>query len=165
MISRIERKMNVAGYVQLVRQAISTSKHRGIILFAAIGALNTVIDIGIFLGLRSVGLPILTANIISTSIALIVSFLLNNRYTFGSSSRSIRQSLPAFLIVTLCGLWILQPLVIAGVGSVLQTAALRNIAGSAEIFNVLRDLIGKLAATVVTLVWNYVLYKKFVFKP
>ena len=47
--------------------------------FILVGSGGTVIDFGILFLLKSVGFPVLTANLISTSIAFIYSFLANKK--------------------------------------------------------------------------------------
>ena len=133
-------------------------------IFLAIGIFNTLVDVAIFLGLRQLNVPILIANIISTSIALGGSYTLNKRFAFQTEGNA-KRSLPLFIGVTLVGLWILQPIVIKLVLTLLQTYELVQVATSL-IAQPQRyfELIAKLAATPVTLVWNYFLYKKVVFR-
>jgi putative flippase GtrA len=129
---------------------------RSFILFCLIGGLNTLLDIGLFLALQQQGMPIVPANILSTSAALLMSYALNKRFTFGASGQSNRAFIP-FVVVTLVGLWLLQPVVIYVVG--------QGLTAFTHDHELLRNLAGKLAATAVTMVWNYVLYKKYVFRP
>ena len=125
-----------------------------VLRFGAVGIVNTVIDFALFLGLSVLGAPILLANLVSTSVALGVSFVLNRRITFRARARAGRQ-LAFFLVVTLVGLWVVQPIVILGV------VALGVQSGVDE---ALMLVLGKLVATAVTLVWNYLLYARFVFR-
>lgn len=120
--------------------------------FGVVGVANTALDFGILFGLTSLGTPVFLANIVSTSAALALSFVLNRNFTFRSDGARSRQ-LVLFFVVTLVGLWVLQPLVILGVQALLP------------MHDQISLLIGKLAATVVSLVWNYVLYARFVFPP
>lgn len=121
----------------------------------AVGGANTVLDFGILFILVSFGLDKLVANFISTSTAFLFSFFLNKSFTFRSKSGNAKKQFALFLVITLFGLWVIQPIII--------TAVSRGIGGlhlSAPVVL----LIGKLLATVVTLVWNYVLYSRYVFK-
>ena len=131
------------------------SKYNNFIIFCSIGILNTVIDISLFLLLRRGETSVLLANIISTSIALCFSYFLNRKYTFRSTTDP-RSNIVAFLIVTLVGLWVLQPIVIYFSLNLLRQL---NIQNSTQL-----DLLAKLIATTITLVWNYILYKKVVFR-
>ena len=130
------------------------SKYRNFIIFCSIGVLNTVVDISFYLLLRSSGTTVLFANIISTSVALLISYFLNRKYTFKSTTNP-RSNIVPFLIVTLVGLWVLQPVVIYFSLNLLKQLSIQS---SAQL-----DLVAKLIATAFTLVWNYVLYKKVVF--
>ena len=127
-------------------------KHASKLRFALVGGTNTAIDFGILFLLHSLGLNKYIANIISTSVAFIFSFFANRSFTFKSEKGASKQVIP-FLVVTLTGLWILQPAVIWVV-----LLPLGNLDQNIALF------IAKLAATVVSLVWNYILYSRFVFK-
>jgi putative flippase GtrA len=60
-----------------------------------------------------------------------------------------------FLLITLVGLWIIQPIII----NLVKLLVEQWLLNSSVIL-----LIGKLLATCITLVWNYLLYSRFVFK-
>lgn len=115
--------------------------------FAAIGVLNTAIDITIYTLLIWLTVPLLLAIIMSTTIGMICSYLLNRRFTF----KTDRQPIVQFIGITLTGLWILQPIVIW---------LLIQLFGITDTFGL---TIAKLVATSVSLVWNFVWYK-LVFK-
>lgn len=123
--------------------------------FAAVGGMNTALDFGILFILKALGLPVITANIASTSIAFCFSFFANKKYTFKTTDTNIKREIVLFVAVTLFGLWVLQSLVITFVSSLLHGWSLPDN---------LVLLIAKLVATVVSLVWNYVLYSTVVFK-
>lgn len=130
-------------------------KHAEKFRFLLVGGANTVIDFAIlFLG-TNLGLPAVAANYISTSIALLFSFFANKSFTFKNTSTSSGRQFIAFLVVTLIGLWVLQPIVIH-----FSTLALSEAGLSAA----LTLFVAKCLATVISLVWNYLLYAKFVFK-
>lgn len=124
-------------------------KHAKKLRFAIVGGTNTVIDFGILFVLTASGLDKIFANYISTSIALTFSFFANKKYTFKSEASTKRQIIP-FLVVTLIGLWVIQPLIIW-----LYTSALGD--SSLALF------VAKLLATVASLIWNYLLYSRYVF--
>ncbi len=127
-------------------------KHESKFRFAFIGGINTAIDFGILFLLTALGLDKLVANFFSTSVAFVFSFFANRTFTFKSTGSAKKQFLP-FLAVTLTGLWVLQPLVILAI-----TQLLHAIDQSLALF------IAKLIATIVSLIWNYILYSRFVFK-
>jgi len=123
--------------------------------FLVVGGANTVIDFGLLFLLKTLGLPIVVANIFSTSVAFCVSFFANKKYTFKTTGTDIRREIFLFVIVTLFGLWVLQSLVIQAVTPLISGFGL-------PAFAVL--LITKLLATSVSLTWNYILYSRVVFK-
>lgn len=124
-----------------------------LVRFVIIGVLNTAIDFVILFALTSAGMGLWLANIFSTSVALGFSFFANRSFTFKSTGKINRQVLP-FLLVTLTGLWLWQPLVIFTVTNVIDAAW-----GSAIVL-----LIAKTLATVVSMTWNYLLYNRVVFR-
>jgi putative flippase GtrA len=95
------------------------------------------------------------ANYISTSSALIFSFFANKHFTFKSTEKNHIRQIVLFLAVTLFGLWVLQPLVIK-----FAQVTLQHFFGA----DVLLTLVAKVVATCVSLIWNYLLYDRFVFR-
>ena len=92
----------------------------------------------------------------STSISFIFSFFANKRYTFKSSSKeNIVREMVLFTVVTLFGLWVIQGLIIH-----FLTPVIMNVGFTEE----LALLASKLVATVASLIWNYLLYSRVVFK-
>lgn len=131
-------------------------KHRSKLSFGIIGLFNTGLDFALLLGLTLyVGLPKELANIISTFITFLISFALNRRFTFPKTSGNVWRQLVLFTIVTLFGLWVLQGIII-----MFGTPPLIALGLSPAI----ALIVSKLAATAVSLVWNYVLYSRIVFR-
>lgn len=128
-------------------------KHESKLRFAFVGGFNTLLDFGLLFVFTNLGFNKYVANYISTSIAFVFSFFANRSFTFKSKG-SLRKQIVPFLVVTLIGLWVLQPIVIWFVSQPLEQTAL-----SSEVIL----LIAKLVATVASLMWNYILYSKFVF--
>ena len=125
-----------------------------LIRFGIVGTLNTFIDFGLLFLLKSLGLPIVTSNIISSGTAFVVSFFANKTYTFKTDGGNVVREMILFTIVTLFGLWVLQSIVLSSV-----IPFFTNLTHN-------RDsalMMAKLAATAVSLIWNYILYSKFVF--
>lgn len=126
-----------------------------LVRFGLVGGTNTAIDFGLLFVLKALGLPVISANIISTSLAFCFSFFANKKYTFQTTGTNVRRELGLFVVVTLFGLWVLQTIVIMTVTALLDQSGLSD------------DIIllaAKLIATIVSLVWNYLLYSKLVFK-
>lgn len=130
-------------------------KHADKLRFAIIGGLNTAIDFIVLFALVALGIPTIASNIVSTSTALVFSFFANKTFTFKDNKKSTKKQFGVFLAITLIGLWIIQPIIIEGVRLLIEVWDMNS-------YIVL--LIGKLLATCATLVWNYLLYRKFVFK-
>jgi len=123
--------------------------------FITVGGINTLIDFGTLFVLKSLGLPVIPANIISTSAAFCFSFFANKKFTFKTVGGNAKREFLLFIVVTLFGLWVLQTIVIQ-----LVTMALAG-------FHMPTDLvllIAKVLATIVSLTWNYMLYSRLVFK-
>ncbi len=123
--------------------------------YGAVGIVNTAIDFGLLFGLNGLGLHPAIANIVSTTAAFCFSFLANKKVTFKTTGTNLKREITLFIVVTLFGLWVLQTIVISIVGLVLSHSGLADS---------LILLIGKLVASCVTIVWNYTLYSKVVFK-
>ena len=130
-------------------------KHADKIRFLVVGGTNTAIDMIILFSLVNfTGLSVFISNIISTSVALSFSFYANKTFTFKDDNKNLKTKMVTFLAITLFGLWVLQPIIIAITKSILGSLI-------SDVNTIL--LVGKLAATCVTLVWNYIMYRKFVF--
>ena len=93
--------------------------------------------------IHSVNIAHRTATIISTTTGMICSYFLNRRFTFKTSHRPIVQ----FICITITGLWILQPAVIW---------LLVQLLGITSTFGL---SMAKLAATSISLMWNFVWYR------
>lgn len=128
---------------------------RQLLRFGLVGGINTALDFGLLFLFKALGLPVGIANILSTSIAFIFSFIANKKYTFKSTDTNVLREMTLFVIVTLFGLWVLQTLVIQ-----LTLPWFTNLLHQPET----SLLAAKLLATVVSLTWNYLLYSKLVFK-
>ena len=123
------------------------------IKFATIGAFNTALDFAILFSLKALGINVAFSNIVSTGVTFILSFILNKKITFNSTNKTKQENIKEFLsftIITLFGLWVIQTLVIYIITSILSNILISNI----TLF------IAKIIATIFSLIWNFVLYKK-----
>ena len=111
--------------------------------FAAIGVLNTAVDVTIYTLLIWLTAPLLLAIIISTTAGMVCSYILNRRFTFKTNHQPIVQ----FICITITGLWILQPAVI---WLLVQLLGITSTLGLS---------MAKLAATSISLMWNFVWYR------
>lgn len=125
------------------------------IRFLTVGAANTLIDFGVLFTLKALGLPAVNANIISTTTAFCFSFFANKKFTFKSKGANLKREIGLFVVVTLFALWVIQTIIIKIIEAMLVGSELDST-------SVL--LVAKIVATAVTLVWNYTLYSRVVFK-
>jgi len=147
-------------------------KHAEKIRFGIVGVANTAIDVAILFTLRIFGLPDIPSNIISTSVALVFSFFANKTFTFKGKDKINGRQIIYFLIITLFGLWVIQSIIITGTNLLLGSwftdslfvAWIGDLLGLWFKASYLVLLIGKGFATIASLIWNYILYRKFVFK-
>lgn len=139
--------------------------------FATVGIVNTSVDFLVLnLLVFGVGLNKLPANIISVSVAICISYLLNHAVVFkevGEGSDHKRK-IVLFVTITLVGAFIIQNAVIYLFSHVITFPA--------SILQSITDALGlnlsyafillntaKVAATICTMAWNYLLYRKYVF--
>ncbi len=140
--------------------------------FVSVGLFNTLLDFGLFnlLTSKSIKFSKLKANTCSTTVTMIVSFILQRSLVFGSGGGSPLIQALKFFAVTAFGLYILQNGVIQlftktwkwparWVKVILQTLRLKKF--MSEDF-VLKNG-AKVAATLASLSWNYLMYKRIVF--
>lgn len=130
-------------------------KHAEKLRFAVVGGANTALDFIILFALTFAGMDKIAANYISTGLSLIFSFFMNKSFTFKHKTGNAKKQFIFFLVITLIGLWVIQPIVIW-----ISSAALAPYITSEAI----SLFIAKLIATVASLVWNYILYSRIVFK-
>ena len=124
--------------------------------FMLVGSINTVTDVTIYVLLLPIIASVFTVNLISTTAALVVSFMLNKNYAFRYKDIHKGQGI-LFVGITLAGTWILQPIVIRASDALLRGSILALGLGSYIV------VITKLMAIATTVLWNYHLYKRFVF--
>lgn len=111
--------------------------------FAAIGVLNTAVDVTIYTLLIWLTVPLLLAVIISTTTGMICNYSLNRRFTF----KTDRQPIVQFIGITLTGLWVLQS---TAIWLLIQLFGITSTLGLS---------MAKLAATSISLIWNFVWYR------
>jgi putative flippase GtrA len=141
----------------------TSSSRFKLVAFTAIGIFNTLLDIVIYIFVLNSSHNIIIANIVATSIALIGSYLLNSKITFQAKTWT-KTTFISFVLVTVFGLWILQTATIYGLDHLvnLVPSHIWHMLGGLEKTG--KQVIPKLLATAVTLVWNYLWYNKVIFK-
>jgi len=78
----------------------------------------------------------------------------NKKFTFKNNDKTQVKQFVVFLAITLIGLWVIQPLVISGIELTIASFTINSS---------LKLIIAKLFATVASLIWNYLMYRRFVF--
>jgi putative flippase GtrA len=92
--------------------AAGTRTRGAFLRYLLVGVFNTLLDLGLFtLFAVVVGLHPLVANILSTSITLCVSYLLNRVFVF-RTARSVQRTVVQFVAVTLISGLVVQSAVI-----------------------------------------------------
>lgn len=139
--------------------------------FGVVGIINTLIDFTIYNLLSSkTTLTLIQSNLISTSVAMIFSFWANRSLVFESRKGNPVKEAIIFFVVTAFGLYVLQNgiihiLTVDWTGPVhLATRIVHSIGLSGKLSDsfVIKNS-AKLAGIVVSLTWNYLTYKKWVF--
>ena len=125
------------------------------IRFSLVSSVATVIDFSLLLFITSFGLGTITANYISSSIAFVFSFFANKKFAFRTPDHHIKREAVLFIIVTLTGIWLLQPLIIWKIEDMFDQSFQPTW---------LLVIIAKAIASFVTFIWNYFFYTRLVFK-
>lgn len=125
------------------------------IRFGLVSSISTIIDFCILLTLTSFGFSIIGANFISTSISFVFSFFASKKYAFKTPDRHIKHEAIKFVIITLFGIWVIQPLLIWPLEPLIRSIGLHGI---------LVVVIAKLVASTATFIWNYLFYTRLVFR-
>ncbi|MFT4263039.1 MAG: GtrA family protein [Nocardioides sp.] len=120
--------------------------------FAGIGVLNTLIDMGLY-ALLLPHLAIVPAQIVSSGVAMVFSFIANARFAFGASGLTWRAA-GSFFGINALNLWVLQPLVILGAAWAIHLAVDGHDYAVA--------LVAKLVSFAVSLTINFVVYDRWV---
>ncbi|MDD5252168.1 MAG: GtrA family protein [Patescibacteria group bacterium] len=118
--------------------------------FSTVGVANTFVDFGVYIALTRPfpfwAQHLLTANVISFTIAATSSFLANTFWTFRCGGDGWQKRFPKFFMVAIGGM-------------LLNSAVL----GSLTWLGVY-DLLAKAVATAIVLTWNFGMQKKWTFK-
>ncbi|MFA5099219.1 MAG: GtrA family protein [Candidatus Paceibacterota bacterium] len=128
--------------------------------FAAIGALNTFLDLGVlnililFTG-AAVGYQYTLFKGISFAVATVNSYFWNKHWTFGSQDSANAKEFAQFFAVSVIGL---------GFNLGAASLVVNYFGAPSGISPELWANIGAVSATLVSLVWNFVGYKVVVFK-
>lgn len=135
----------------------ATIKSNTKLRFTLVGIVNTIIDFGIYGIMVFLGTPHALANYPGATIALVFSFFANKQYTFNDNQEKNARQIGLFLLITLLGAWVVQPLVISSVAEFIKII-------DVDIIDIYAAAYEKICAAAVSMVWNYYLYKRYVFR-
>lgn len=152
-------------------KSASTSEAKRVGKFGVVGVINTIIDFTIYNVLSSkTALTLIQSNFISTTCAMTFSYFANRSVVFHAKSNNpVKQALLFFAFTTF-GLYVLQNgviyfLTVTWTGPVNLAASIVAKLGLAGVFShtfVVKNS-AKAAGIVVSLTWNYLTYRKYVF--
>jgi putative flippase GtrA len=121
-------------------------KHKEKVKFAMVGGMNTVLDFTIYgVLVHFFGVFVVVANLISTAICMVTSFVLNYNFVW-ESKKSKRETAPKFVALSMFTAWVVQ----SGVIWLIVT-----IFGGDDVVN----LLAKVGGICVGMVCNYIGYK------
>jgi len=138
--------------------------------FGAVGVINTLLDFVVLDVLHlKVGMGLIAANLISTTVAMLFSFFANRTFVFKHHSERVWRQMVVFWVVTAFGLYVLQSGVIwafdhplLGITkAVVRAVHAMGFHHLSSAFIMTNSV--KLVADALTLLWNYILYKRVVF--
>ncbi len=157
--------------MSIIFKTINTIWSRKIFRFACIGVINTLFDITILNTLVFLfGLVPLLANLISASISITMSYFLNHHIVFREKHPHSIDKFIKFFLITGISILALQSLTISLVTHILganKTIIYRTVVGlgltnlSVKFVNLNT---AKIIAVIIGMSWNYLFYKKIVFK-
>jgi len=148
--------------------AATTAKQAG--KFGLVGLFMTALDFAFFNAFRLASATILVANLSSTTICMVISFLINRRFVFAGEGSSWKRQALLFFPSTAFALYVLQsgailfltrlfPLPLDVAESIARAAG----AATPTALLLVRSNVAKLIATAVSLTWNYCFYRWVVF--
>ncbi len=155
-----------------MRDAIQRFLKAETVRFVGVGLINTAIDFTVLNLLISLfGWPTLISNILSITVAMCFSFIANKTFVFRSKSHNEVRQAVLFVAGTLASLYIIQSVTIYFLTEMWTWpldvgVSLINWLGLSNTFS--HDFVytngAKLCATVLSMIWNFVFYKRIVFK-
>lgn len=143
--------------------------------FIFVGVVNTAVDLVVlnFLlftsGQSHSKVALIVFNTMSASISALVSFVLNKHVVFRKKDTK-NHLVIYFILITLSGLFIVQNTILGLIIDPLRSVSphisdiINNIIELRISADVLALNIAKLIASMATVIWNYFLYRRFIFR-
>lgn len=149
-----------------MRKLIYKIWHIRIIRFLFVGSFNTILDLMILNSIVHIfAAPVLIANTVSIIICITISYFLNHSLVFRHKYKASVIGYCKFFIVTGISVLVVQNIVIY---ILLDTVSLGDICsiGVNHLISctTLSINLAKISAVIVSMIWNYMLYRYFVFK-
>ena len=139
--------------------------------FVVVGITNAMINFGVLnLAFYVLHQPKIISSIISTTCALIFSFILNRGFVFVDKTKRMHRQLPAFVIVTVIGsILILNTVYIISLAilnghNLFIIDTVKTLTGLSLSRNFVDINLSTVFGAIVAMVWNYNGYKWFVFR-
>jgi len=139
--------------------------------FVLVGLLNAMVSFGLLnFAFYVLHQSKIMSSIISTTCALLLSFVLNRHFVFANKTERVRRQLPTFILVTVTGtLGVLNFVYIVSLGIIRgHELPIIHMINSLTPLSVTRSFVDINVSTVigaaVAMAWNYNGYKWFVFK-
>jgi putative flippase GtrA len=128
-----------------IRETVSVFLQRRVIRFLIVGALSFAIDLGLLMALHEVaGVELWIATPVAFITSLIFNFLLQRRYTFQATNKS-HVSAVKYGVLVVFNIFATDLIVLFFAGTDLTYAT------------------GKVVSTISTMVWNFFIYKYWIF--
>lgn len=140
--------------------------------FSFVGVIATAVDYTI-LNIASLvfQLPILVANVISTTTGSLLSYSLNKNIVFEDRRHSRKRTITYYVLVIIVSIYVIQSIVIYLVGHRFDAPTIAALKGLEQIGlpriseAFVSTNLAKICASMVAAIWNYVMLRKFVFIP
>ena len=132
----------------MIKKLLNNKLFKQIIKFGIVGGLAFIIDYGIYTLLSQLlGIYYILASIISFSISVIFNYILSIKWVFDVTKKQTTKDFIIFIVLSVIGLII---------NSIILYICV-------ELFNI-HDMIGKIIATIIVMVYNFITRKIFIEK-
>lgn len=153
-----------------VNKAVSETKRVG--KFGLVGVANTLLDFSIYnILIIYLDFDRIPANLVAATFAMTFSFFANRSFVFGNKSKNVVIQALLFLVITAFGLYIVQNVVIFSLTELWRwpLSVAYDIVGVFGLDRIFSEAFvinngAKAIATLFSMTWNYIMYKKVVFK-
>jgi putative flippase GtrA len=133
--------------------------------FTLVGFTATVIDYSILNVLTHFfGAPIVVANMVSASVSSLFSYIMNRKVVFDSIAHGERRSLFLYAGSLVVSIFVIQSTIIALLGHGVTASWYEQFEITSELKDILATNTAKVIAGFGTVLWNFYVQRRFVFK-